>query len=293
MKIKSITAIFLTLFLQLILSAQENDKWTKVVSAEDNFVISLPPNFLVDKEEKIRRIYAFSKTFTVKIETVENSKAKSEFKKYRSKKPRFVGIDFVGEFSIDKKDKNFLTTIWLASSKANHTITIVSHEETNSTLNRLLNSIRLDNEPLFNGQSLAVENTEESISLVSIKTSQPILEALLQPDAEKKKFKYDLDGKEIYDEDFAKYSRPFVIIRKPRPSYTDAARFNGVQGQVKLNVVFRADGQIDDIIVLQGLSNGLTEEAVKAARKIKFIPAEIDGKAVEVIRTVKYQFTIY
>ncbi len=82
-------------------------------------------------------------------------------------------------------------------------------------------------------------------------------------------------------------AKPFRIISKPRALYTDQARQNNVQGTVVLKVTFLASGQIGSISTIKGLSNGLTEKAIAAARQIKFET----GKTIT--RSVEYSFTIY
>ncbi len=83
------------------------------------------------------------------------------------------------------------------------------------------------------------------------------------------------------------------IIHKPAPGYTEDARENRIQGNVKLNVVFKANGQIGDVSVLQALSHGLTERAVEAAKKIRFKPKAMNGQAMEEQTTVEYVFSLY
>jgi TonB family protein len=84
-----------------------------------------------------------------------------------------------------------------------------------------------------------------------------------------------------------------TIILKPRANYTDAARQGTVQGKVVLRVTFMANGAVGEISVISGLGNGLTEEAVKAAKKIVFLPAQRDGARYSVTKPVEYSFTIY
>jgi TonB family protein len=83
------------------------------------------------------------------------------------------------------------------------------------------------------------------------------------------------------------------ILAKPEAPYTEAARRAGVGGTVLLSLVLTADGQVKHIMVLRGLPLGLTEESIVAARKIKFVPATKDGKAVSVMVHVEYSFYIY
>jgi len=86
---------------------------------------------------------------------------------------------------------------------------------------------------------------------------------------------------------------PIRVILKPRASYTEAARRSSVQGRVVLRATFKANGGVGDISVIVGLGSGLTEEAIKAAQKIVFIPAQRDGRRYSVSKPVEYSFTIY
>jgi TonB family protein len=86
---------------------------------------------------------------------------------------------------------------------------------------------------------------------------------------------------------------PLKIISKPRANYTDAARQANTQGNIKIAILFAASGEIRHVLVLEGLPYGLSEEAVKAARAIRFEPEKRDGKPVPVVKMVMYGFSIY
>ncbi|MCY7376802.1 MAG: energy transducer TonB [Pyrinomonadaceae bacterium] len=83
------------------------------------------------------------------------------------------------------------------------------------------------------------------------------------------------------------------IISKPSPKYTDAARQNQVTGTVTLKITFTASGQIGSIAPVSGLPYGLTEQAIAAARQIRFEPPKRNGVPYGVSKTVSYTFTIY
>jgi periplasmic protein TonB len=70
-------------------------------------------------------------------------------------------------------------------------------------------------------------------------------------------------------------------------------RSAGVQGTVILMVVFADEGVLKHIMVLQGLSHGLTEQAIAAARKIRFTPAMRDGKPISVNGNLEFYFSLY
>jgi TonB family protein len=83
------------------------------------------------------------------------------------------------------------------------------------------------------------------------------------------------------------------IVSKPRPGYTDAARVNNIQGTVILKVTFLANGSIGGVSVVKGLPNGLTEQAIAAAKGIRFEPAQRAGRPYAVNKNVEYSFTIF
>ena len=85
----------------------------------------------------------------------------------------------------------------------------------------------------------------------------------------------------------------FRLIAKPKANYTDAARTNNVQGSVKLKVTLLASGSVGSITPVTRLPHGLTEQAIAAARQIRFEPKKVNGVAVPTIVTMEYTFTMY
>ncbi|MBP7416808.1 MAG: energy transducer TonB, partial [Pyrinomonadaceae bacterium] len=83
------------------------------------------------------------------------------------------------------------------------------------------------------------------------------------------------------------------ILSKPRPGYTDSARQNNITGTVILRVTFLASGQVGSISPVKGLGNGLTEQAIAAARRISFEPAKTNGVPQSVTKQIEYTFSIY
>jgi len=71
------------------------------------------------------------------------------------------------------------------------------------------------------------------------------------------------------------------LLSKPNPEYTDEARRLGIEGEVLVNVVFLASGQVKIEGVAKGLGHGLDEAAIRAAQQIRFKPAIQDGRAVD------------
>jgi len=83
------------------------------------------------------------------------------------------------------------------------------------------------------------------------------------------------------------------VLSKPEPSYTESARKFGINGTVTLRAVFAHDGQIRDLQVIKRQPHGLTEAALRAARAIKFTPAQKNGKPVSMVIQLEYNFNLY
>jgi len=85
---------------------------------------------------------------------------------------------------------------------------------------------------------------------------------------------------------------PVEITYKPRPIYTDEGRQLKIEGEVLLDVVFSATGQIRVVKVVHGLGHGLDESAVRAAEKIQFKPAQKDGQPTDSEAVLHIQFLL-
>jgi hypothetical protein len=65
-----------------------------------------------------------------------------------------------------------------------------------------------------------------------------------------------------------------------------------VSGTVILRALFLSSGRVV-AYPIKTLPDGLTEESMRAARLIKFVPAMKDGKPVSVRAEVEYHFNVY
>jgi TonB family protein len=74
---------------------------------------------------------------------------------------------------------------------------------------------------------------------------------------------------------------PAQIISKPVPTYTAEAKSLRIEGEVLLEVVLEASGNLHVVRVVRGLGHGLDDNAVKAAQQIHFKPAVRDGQPTD------------
>jgi TonB family protein len=82
------------------------------------------------------------------------------------------------------------------------------------------------------------------------------------------------------------------ILDKPKPEYTAEGRSLKIEGDVRLDVVFLANGTIQINKVVSGLGHGLDDAATRAAQQIKFKPAKRQGEPVDFPAVIRIEFRL-
>lgn len=86
---------------------------------------------------------------------------------------------------------------------------------------------------------------------------------------------------------------PPRVILEVRPTYTNRAMTDRIEGSVMLEVIVRASGIPTNIRVTRSLDpNGLDGEAVRAASQWRFEPGRLNGKPVDVVASIQVDFHI-
>ena len=85
---------------------------------------------------------------------------------------------------------------------------------------------------------------------------------------------------------------PPSLLQEVKPSYTDEGRRRGVQGDVVMEAVVRADGSVGSLRVIRGLGAGLDQRAIDAVRQWRFSPARRYGTPVDVLVEVAVEFRL-
>ncbi len=297
-----IISIFIGVF-ALVTRAQlpADITWTKISSHKGDFSVSLPSDFLVYENKEVGEVTIWwgrsNSSFVVSMR--KTSDASFDLKKLiRGYNPsddsvnsQFVVGDFeIATFTREGKIHNY--NLFLASPSGFYSINVSSKDSADKDVKTFMTSILLNERPLIKSAGSIESGVEKNASATSLKTSKIIKEALKHKQSEKIKVSYDGDPVRTLEPDVV-YSQPFLVLRKPRVSYTDAARQGNIQGIVKMSILFKGNGNIGSITVVQGLKGGLNEEAVNAAKFIKFLPAKVDGRPVDVAKIIDYTFTIY
>jgi periplasmic protein TonB len=83
------------------------------------------------------------------------------------------------------------------------------------------------------------------------------------------------------------------VITEVKPTYTNSALAQKIQGTVVIELIVRSNGHPSDIRIVRSLDpGGLDEQAVIAAGQWRFEPGRLSGKPVDVIVTVMLDFWI-
>jgi len=87
-------------------------------------------------------------------------------------------------------------------------------------------------------------------------------------------------------------SKKPVVTAQPNAEYTKEALQHQITGIVYVWAVLRASGEVTDIKLRSGLPFGLSEKAMEAASKLKFVPGEKNGVPVSVRTILEYEFKL-
>ena len=84
------------------------------------------------------------------------------------------------------------------------------------------------------------------------------------------------------------------VLHEVKPQYTSEAMRAQIQGDVWLEVVVLPDGTVGDVTVTKSLDPvfGLDDEAIKAARQWRFVPATRFGEPVAILVSLELGFNL-
>ena len=301
----------------------DDAKWTRVEDSKFQVSLLFPSNYLVDNEEikspiitpvvgefpkfiEYRRkpyIIGFHRSVRMSISVCQLIQVPAA-KQYlwffvspdtpKDKYEEFQLGDVLGRKTLYDKDDALAINIAFAVKSRIYLINASAKKEDKEIYEKFITSLMINGTFLFKGQTPETTNTAQTVAISTLQTSPEILEALNQKpgkdDGEVEKLTPGSSTED--DEDERKFSRPVYILRQPFPSFPSPIGRKRKSGSVKLKISFLASGKIGKIIVLFGAPDSYVEAAVKAARGIKFLPAEIDEKKADAIKTREYQFII-
>jgi TonB family protein len=200
--------------------------------------------------------------------------------------------DFAGRKIDYSTDTSLSTSIIIAVSNKVLVVRASAKNEDREIYEKFLMSVNIEGNSLFGASSAAALNPNQAMTFSTLQTSPEVIESL-NKGVNKSSLKIiKTDNSATEEKDERKFSRSLIILRKPTPNYNYAFVRDKISLKIRLKVLFLSNGQIGSIALADGTANdNFTESAIKAVQKMKFLPAEIDGKKVEVSRIVEYSFT--
>lgn len=82
------------------------------------------------------------------------------------------------------------------------------------------------------------------------------------------------------------------LTYSPRPPYPEVARKSGIQGLIRLQVKMNGEGRLEVQKVIEGTEPSLVDAAISAVKSWRGRPAMMNGKGVDIISTVSFNFQL-
>ncbi|OLE51954.1 MAG: hypothetical protein AUG51_20390 [Acidobacteria bacterium 13_1_20CM_3_53_8] len=275
--------------------ASDESAWKRYFVRGEEFSVLLPelpamttsvnfvPKLNAERQERVLGAYADGTVYA--IFTYENAKKKLTLEDFISEFQAARGqITFQRDLNLKGfKGKQFLLNIpgcdgsvrFYATKKHTYILEVVSSHGDRSAVERFFNSFQLENSPT--GQEVTDGPGADVKALPGAQSAAANSNAQEQARI--------LNSREV--------TRKAVIVTKPQAAYTEEARQNQVTGTVILRAVLSSSGKVTGIRAVSGLPFRLTERAIAAARQIRFVPAERDGRLVSQYIQIEYNFNLY
>lgn len=305
---KNFCFIFLTIYVFAIYGfSQSGDnsapvKWSYYKISDKNLKIKFPklPVRLNHTNLCTQTItdsyYAYADKVVYELKIYEKAKAKipdycrekinfdennfTNYLKQMQTRPDYQSVELAKKsekkfYKFDKNYNSFKYSTWLLNDYKNFRwfeFTISTFKEKESEEQQFVESLK------FEVDASAIEINAGSPVLLGDKNLEP------ETSDEKNKLKEKSEDSK---------SSPLNLILKPKPKYTDVARQTNTVGSVRMRVTFLPNGSIGVVTPVTTLGNGLTEQAIEAARKIAFLPQRQNDRRIAVTKVVVYTFSIY
>jgi TonB family protein len=83
-----------------------------------------------------------------------------------------------------------------------------------------------------------------------------------------------------------------VLLNSPGAGYTEEARALRIQGTVVMAILVTENGDVTSVVLFRRLGHGMDEQAIKAAREMKFSPASKSGKRIQYWQRLAVEFNL-
>jgi len=282
------------------LIAQESSDWKNYSTSNHELTLQMPTKLTIVNEDDDLALYGYVGDVSLEVSRKNVDHPKDYVKKIdflNSDKTNVKTFDsggFLVRQLVFDKTEDYTIDLYIASPKTYYHVSAKAKTKSDVSLNRFLNSIQLAGELLFENTNPAIANTVATEVIERLKSSPTVKVALEKKCTENVKYGYQTknlgnQGQVLSNQKNSGiiYSRHLVVLRKVKAHNPN----NVIMGRkVLLRVLFKADGCVGGIIVVEGGKDNVTLEAIKAAVQIKFLPMEIAGKPSDVWKLVEYSF---
>lgn len=88
------------------------------------------------------------------------------------------------------------------------------------------------------------------------------------------------------------YEKPPILLTEPKAEYPEIAKKMGLEGKVFIEIDVDSIGNVCNARILSSSNEVFNEHALRAARRLRFKPAEARGRAISVRVTWPIVFTL-
>jgi len=293
-------------------------KWTRVQSAAGDFSIAIPEGFFVALDAQgfiasnsvgsraveytnVRSLSSFRDGLAMYAESYKiNEKDSKRALEYLIRLGPGADVTTSQLGSVENKQvvyskPTYYVINYFVIGSAVYVIGAAAREANNPLFAEFLGSILINGKPIFNTHSTNPLETSSTVLLTDLQETPLEVFGNLNRIKEEKRKKAALSSSAVTAPPPAKDegTKSLVILQKVPAMYTDDARKANEQGAVRLRISFLPNGHIGKITVVSALSYGLTESAIRAAKRMKFIPVEKNGIPEARELTLEYGFSIY
>ncbi len=283
---------------------QKADKWIRVQNDDGEFSIELPEKFAYFYNKEGFLVNNTYNSFLVEEMSMANAyvdKTLLSFETYKAKQSALDAITDSDEHSakfltknadwsklkkegyklkqLNYGNKNFTAIRQYFSSKNRiYVLTVANRDGETAAMKRFFDSL------IFKPDAKN-EQISEAIRFANLKQSE--VEAITN--AEPPKPPGNIFAKPTSDPN----ALPLVIVSQPIPSFTSSAKRSFETGNIQVRLTFSDEGRVSKVGIIKDLNAGLLRQSLFSAIRMKFLPAEKDGKPITVSKIVEYSFRIY
>jgi TonB family protein len=81
-----------------------------------------------------------------------------------------------------------------------------------------------------------------------------------------------------------------ILLRYEEPKYTDSMLKHNIEGEIKVNLLIDTNGNVANYIITNDLGYGSKESVKAIINKMKFKPAEMNGKPYPMLIPYTFKF---